>query len=219
MARNFPARALPITGLVLAGGEARRMGGADKGLAEFLGRPMVQRIVERLAPQVDQILISANRNTERYAALGHVVIGDEHEAHAGPLAGLYAAMKRSSFPVIAAVPCDAPFFPADLVARLCLPLVAGSADLSYVVSGGQAHRVFTVARRELLERLERYLASGARKVEGWHATLRAVAVRFEENTVAFANLNTPEQWRAAEQRAAEASGAGDPAPGRRSRPA
>lgn len=107
-----------ITGVILAGGRGRRMGGVDKGLLELRGRPLAAWVAERLAPQVDELLVSANRNGERYAAIGYRVVGDRIPGFAGPLAGLHAALKVAAHQLVATVPCDSPFLPADLVLRL-----------------------------------------------------------------------------------------------------
>ena len=104
-----------VTGIVLAGGMGRRMGGVDKGLVELEGRPLVAHVLARLAPQVGALLINANQNRERYAAFGHPVVPDEVGGFAGPLAGLHAGMTHAATPYVATVPCDSPFLPPDLV--------------------------------------------------------------------------------------------------------
>ena len=113
-----------ITGVILAGGLGRRMGGIDKGLQELRGRPMAQWVVERLAPQVDELLINANQNGERYAAFGHRIVPDQIPDFAGPLAGLHAALSAAAHPLVATAPCDSPFLPADLIIRLHAALTA-----------------------------------------------------------------------------------------------
>ena len=113
-----------ITGVILAGGLGRRMGGIDKGLQALRGRPMVAWVVERLAPQVDELLINANQNGERYAAFGHRVVPDRIPDFAGPLAGLHAALSAAAHPLVATAPCDSPFLPEDLISRLFLALTA-----------------------------------------------------------------------------------------------
>src|SRR5215472_5112668 len=107
-----------ITGLVLAGGQGRRMGSVDKGLVALNGKPLVRHVVERFEPQVDEILINANRNIEQYETLGWPVIRDRIEGFAGPLAGLHAGLSHARHALIATVPCDSPFIAPDLVARL-----------------------------------------------------------------------------------------------------
>ena len=107
-----------ITGVMLAGGQGRRMGSVDKGLVTLRGRPMAAWVLERLRPQVDELIINANQNNERYAEFGYPVFPDEIDGFAGPLAGLHAALSHASHPLVATAPCDSPFVPDDLVARL-----------------------------------------------------------------------------------------------------
>lgn len=182
----------PITGVVLAGGLGRRMGGIDKGLQGFNGRPLVQWVLERLTPQVDRMLISANQNLARYAEFGCPVLADRIPDFAGPLAGLHAALSRAGTPLLVSVPCDSPFLPADLVQRLRAALAADGADLAVARAGDQVHRAFCLARRELLPQLEAFLASGGRRLGLWHASLKLAEVVFDDEADAFSNINTPE---------------------------
>jgi molybdopterin-guanine dinucleotide biosynthesis protein A len=181
---------VPITGVILAGGAGRRMGGIDKGLQELDGQPLVQRVLVRLAPQVDSVLISANRNLERYAGFGCPVLGDTIPGYAGPLAGLQAALSRAATPLLVSAPCDSPFLPTDLVARLRAALEANHADLAVARAGDRVHRAFCLLRRELLPGLDRFLAGGERKVGLWHASLHLVEVSFDDEADAFDNINT-----------------------------
>ena len=180
----------PITGVILAGGAGRRMGGIDKGLQELDGQPLVQRVLVRLAPQVDSVLISANRNLERYAGFGCPVLGDTIPGYAGPLAGLQAALSRAATPLLVSAPCDSPFLPTDLVARLRAALDANHADLAVARVGDRVHRAFCLLRRELLPGLDRFLAGGERKVGLWHASLNLAEVSFDDEADAFDNINT-----------------------------
>src|SRR3954463_3719960 len=132
-----------VTGVVLAGGQGSRMGGVDKGLQPFRGKPMVAHVLERLAPQVATILVNANRNVEAYAAFGHRVIADEIEGFAGPLAGFERGLAHASAPLIVTAPCDSPFLPVDLVARLRAALESGGHELAVAKTGDQAHPVFS----------------------------------------------------------------------------
>lgn len=183
---------MPITGVILAGGLGRRMGGNDKGLQEFRGRPLAAWVAERLAPQVDELLISANRNGERYAAVGHRVVGDRVPGFAGPLAGLHAALEAAAHPLVVTVPCDSPFLPTDLVLRLFSGLTATGADVAVARAGGRAQPVFCLCRRDLLSHLAGYLASGERRMAGWYATLKVAEVAFDDEAEAFANINSRE---------------------------
>ena len=182
-----------ITGVILAGGLGRRMGGIDKGLQELRGRPMVHWVVERLAPQVDELLINANQNGERYATFGHRVVPDQIPDFAGPLAGLHAALSAAAHPLVATAPCDSPFLPADLVSRLFSALTATNADLAVARTFDQPHPVFCLCKRVVLPHLTDFLAGGGRKVDRWYATLNVVEVAFDDEAEAFANINTREE--------------------------
>jgi len=188
-----------VTGLVLAGGMGRRMDSRDKGLVPFRGRPMVAHVVERLAPQVGPVVINANRNAEQYAAFGHPVIGDEVGGFAGPLAGLHAGMRACTTALIVTAPCDSPFLPLDLVARLLAAMEAEIADLAVVRTGGFAQPVFALYHVTLLQSLTAFLESGGRKIDTWYATHRVAEVEFADEA-AFANINTIEELQAHEQR-------------------
>ena len=179
-----------LAGVILAGGRGRRMGGSDKGLQELCGRPLVAWVVERFAPQVDELLISANRNGERYAAFAHRVVPDAIPGFAGPLAGLHAALTAASHPLLASVPCDAPLLPTDLVSRLLHAMHASGADLAVACSGERTQPVCCLCRRDVLPSLSEFLARGGRKVEEWHALLRVQHVPFDDYADAFANINS-----------------------------
>ncbi len=184
---------IEVTGVVLAGGQGSRMGGVDKGLQAFRGRPMVAHAIERFAPQVDELLINANRNVEAYAGFGHRVIADEIAGFAGPLAGFERALAHAAGTLVATVPCDSPFLPADLVARLRAALEGAGADLAVAKTGDQAHPVFCLMRRSVHRSLTDFLASGQRKIDRWYAALRVTEVPFDDEADAFLNINTREE--------------------------
>lgn len=187
-----------ITGVVLAGGQGSRMGGVDKGLAPFRGRPMVAHVIERLAPQVDELLVNANRNLEQYGAFGHRVIADEVEGFAGPLAGFERGLAHAAHPLVVTAPCDSPFLPTDLVARLLRALEAERAELAVARTGDQAHPVFSLMRREVHASLRDFLGSGQRKIDKWYGALRVVEVPFDDESEAFRNINTREELKGLE---------------------
>ena len=182
-----------VTGLVLAGGQGSRMGGVDKGLQEFRGRPMVAHVLERLAPQVAAVLVNANRNVERYAGFGHRVIADEIAGFAGPLAGFERGLAHATTPLLATAPCDSPFLPLDLVGRLRAALDAQRAQLAVAKTGDQAHPVFTLMRRDVHDSLREFLASGQRKIDRWYASLAVVEVAFDDEAEAFLNIHPREE--------------------------
>jgi molybdopterin-guanine dinucleotide biosynthesis protein A len=183
------AAAIPpgtITGLVLAGGAGRRMGGADKGLCRFAGQTLAARAIARLAPQVDRVWISANRNLPAYRQLGVPVIGDALIGYPGPLAGWQSALVQLETRWLASVPCDAPFFPADLVARLAAAI--GDAPAATACVGDALQPVFSLLHRDLLPALERSLASGERGVGRWLDSVGTRRVPFAD-AAAFVNVN------------------------------
>ena len=180
-----------VSGIVLAGGLGRRMGGVDKGLKPLRGKPMVQWVLERLAPQVDDIVINANQNLERYRAFGPRVVCDEIGGFAGPLAGLHAGLKAVRHELAVTAPCDSPFLPPDLVSRLKKELK--DHDLAVAKTGDQPHPVFALVRRDCREGLEAFLAQGGRKIDAWYASLKVVEVSFDDEADAFRNINTPEE--------------------------
>ena len=180
-----------VSGLVLAGGQGRRMGCVDKGLQLLHGKPMIATVLERLAPQVDEIIVNANRNLERYRALGHPVVTDEISGFAGPLAGLHAGLSAAARPLVVTAPCDSPFLPADLVSRLKKFLE--NHDLAVAKTGDQPHPVFALVRTHLKENLETFLAGGGRKIDAWYAPLKVIEVSFDDEADAFRNINTLEE--------------------------
>lgn len=184
-----------ITGVVLAGGQGRRMGGVDKGLKILRGKPMVQWVIERFAPQVDEVLINANQNLEAYAAHGHRVIPDAIGGFAGPLAGLHRALSEARHDLVATVPCDSPFLPADLVSRLRSALDAHGAQLAVARTGDQPHPVFCLCRKSVLPGLGAFLESGGRKIDAWYAALKVSEVAFDDEPDAFSNINTEAELR------------------------
>lgn len=182
--------AMPVTGVILAGGRGSRLGGIDKGLTPFNARPLVEWVMDRIAPQVDELLISANRNLDRYARYGHRVITDEAADFAGPLAGLQAAMRHASHDWVLCVPCDTPDLPADLVARLREALHGTTHDIAVAITTDGLHPTVTLTRRSLLVALDAFLASGQRRARDWITQQSYVAAPFEP-AARFANLNTP----------------------------
>ena len=188
---------LDVTGLVLAGGMGRRMGGVDKGLVLLEGRPMVAHVIDRLGKQVGAIVINANQNVDRYAALGYPVVSDTIGGFAGPLAGLHAGLSAAFTPHVVTSPCDSPFLPLDLVARLAAGLEAADAQLAVAHTFAQAHPVFALVERAVLPHLSAFLEEGGRKIDAWYATLRVAAVQFDDCEQGFRNINTPDELAAA----------------------
>ncbi len=186
-----------VTGIVLAGGQGRRMGGVDKGLVDLAGAPMVAHVLARLAPQVGDVLINANQNLDRYRALGYPVVPDAVGGFAGPLAGLHAGMTEARREFVVTVPCDSPFLPRDLVARLRAKLDERGAQLAVAKTFDQPHPVFALVRRDLLPNLGAFLEGGGRKIDAWYAALSHVEVAFDDEADAFRNINTADELAAA----------------------
>ncbi len=191
---DAPPRA-GITGVVLAGGLGRRMGadgdGDDKGLRPFRGRPMVEHVIDRLAPQVGALAINANRNLPAWRAFGRPVFPDRIDGFAGPLAGLQAAMHALDTPWIVTAPCDSPFLPSDLVERLWRACGSAGGRIAVARTGDQSHPVFMLVDRSLRAELDAFLASGRRRIDAWTMPLGAIEVPFDDEA-AFRNINTAE---------------------------
>lgn len=185
-----------ITGLVLAGGLGRRMGGVDKGLSRLDNEPLVAHIIRRLAPQVGPLIINANQNQSIYAGFGHPVVGDRIEGYAGPLAGLEAGLAACTTPYLVTAPCDSPFLPADLVSRLAETLAAHKASIAVARTGDQLHPVFSLIRTDELPELQAFINAGGRRMEAWLKRLCWVPCPFDDCPEAFANINTPDELRA-----------------------
>jgi len=180
-----------VSGLVLAGGQGRRMGGVDKGLQLLHGKPMVAAVLARLAPQVDEVLINANQNLQAYEGFGHRVVPDAIGGFAGPLAGLHAGLCAATHTLLLTAPCDSPFLPLDLLSRLKKAI--GENDLAVAKTGNQPHPVFALVRQSVRENLERFLLGGGRKIDAWYASLNVIEVAFDDEADAFRNINTREE--------------------------
>jgi molybdopterin-guanine dinucleotide biosynthesis protein A len=196
-----------IVGLLLAGGRSRRMGGGDKTLRLLGGRSLLERVVERLRPQVAALVLNANGDPVRFATFGLPVVADSIPDFAGPLAGIlagldWAAMHRPDCPVVASVATDAPFLPEDLVSRLVQGMTAAGGELACAASGGQAHPVIGLWPVRLRDELRRALVEeGMRKVDVWTARYRLATVPFPEEVPGlgpgidpFFNANRPEDF-------------------------
>jgi molybdopterin-guanine dinucleotide biosynthesis protein A len=189
-----------ITGLVLAGGLGRRMGGEDKGLVLLGGRPMVAHVIDALRPQVGSIVVNANRNRDRYAAFGHPVIADAIGGYQGPLAGVLTALQLCRTEFLVTAPCDAPLVASDLVARLHAACVSAAADLAVASDGERQQPVFLLLRASLAPSLEAYLARGGRKIDAWFGELRVAEADFGDVPDTFVNVNDPDERQRVEAR-------------------
>jgi molybdopterin-guanine dinucleotide biosynthesis protein A len=192
-----------ITGLILAGGRAQRMGGIDKGLISFHNKPLIDSTITRLKQQVGPILINANRNITKYAGYGYPVIMDETPDFSGPLAGFSAGLKACKTQYILSAPCDSPLLPLDLASRMANEIEQGDYQLVYASSkeaNGKvwAQPVFCLMRANLQDSLDLFLQKGDLKIDRWFKELRSSTVVFDD-AQAFANVNTPEELKALEE--------------------
>ncbi|OBU14627.1 molybdenum cofactor guanylyltransferase MobA [Photobacterium aquimaris] len=177
--------------VILAGGQASRMGGNDKGLIELAGQPFIQHVINTLAPQTSHISINANRNQDLYRQYGDV-FGDSIENYPGPLGGMHAALHHIDNDWIGFVPCDCPQLPADLVTRMaaaCQP----DTDIVVAHNGDYIQPVVTLLHRRILPKLEAFLANGDRKIILLYRQCNMITVDFSDQADAFINLNTPEE--------------------------
>lgn len=192
-----------ITGVILAGGRARRMGGVDKGLVPVSGRPMIEYVLDVVTPQVAGVIINANRNLAHYASYGHAVIADAFGDFAGPLAGMASCLPQVRTDFMLTVPCDSPFVPTMLASRLLEQLRGDRAEICFAHDGNRAQPVFALIQAHLLASLRDFLDRGGRKIDLWYAEHRAVSADFSDQASAFINVNTPEEVREIESRLAQ----------------
>ena len=199
----MPSHSGRVTGLVLAGGQGSRMEGRDKGLVEFQGQSLAQRAMDRLRPQVSQLLVSANRNQAHYERLGVRVLGDSLEGFQGPLAGMLVGLEHCETEWLQVVPCDVPFFPLNLVERLVTAADNEGCVAAYPLSPSEDGRqqrqpVFLCVKSTAVSGLRDYLSSGGRKIDEWVRSVGVAQVPFDSNS-AFANANTLEELKALSQ--------------------
>jgi molybdenum cofactor guanylyltransferase len=176
------------------------MGGEDKGLIELQGRPLITHVIQIIVPQVERLLISANRNLARYGQFGYPVVSDQLPDHPGPLAGMLAALQQSDSEYLLTVPCDSPRLPSDLRSRLLVAMQETAAEIACVHDGTRLHPVFALLRHSLCLPLEDALAQGERAVYRWFNNRKLVQVDFSDCAERFANINTADDLqRIAEQ--------------------
>ena len=181
-----------VSGLILAGGKATRMQGANKALIPFLGRAMISHVIERLSSQADEIFINANQDIADYQAFHLPVLSDAFGEFPGPLAGLYAGLKASQQEWVVCVPCDSPLLPKNLVQGLMQTATKEKADIAIARTDVQNHPVFCLCKKSLAADLASYLHAGGRKVSEWQQKQRCIEVHFDDES-AFSNINTFEE--------------------------
>ena len=179
-----------VAAVILAGGQGSRMGGADKGLIAYRDRPLIEWALAALRPQVDELVISANRNLDVYAAYGYRVLPDTLPDFPGPLAGVLAAMQAVTADWLAVVPCDTPHLPADLVARMHSAAQSAEVPLAVAADDMRTHHTCFIVRTDQRDNLAAFLARGERAVRHWQAGLASTTVLFD--AAGFANFNQPQ---------------------------
>ncbi len=181
-----------ITGVILAGGQARRMNGRDKGLIKLKDRTLIDYVLTAFKSQVDSLLINANRNIDNYKELGYPVISDNLNGFNGPLAGVACSMVAAPTGIIVTVPCDSPFLASDLVSRLYETLQNKKVDISVAHDGERLQPAFSMYKTKLLDSLSAFLDRGERKMDKWFEEHQVGITDFSDNPEAFLNINTPE---------------------------
>jgi len=182
-----------VSAIILAGGRGTRMNGADKGLVQLQQIPLVQHVIERLKPQVDEILLNANREIVQYANFNLPILQDDYPNFIGPLAGFILGLQHGKHNYLLTTPCDSPLIPADLVSRLMQSLIKENADIAVAKSGGHVHPVFCLMKKSVLASLTDFIAQGNHKVSLWQKNLAYTEVLFDDCDDAFVNVNTIEE--------------------------
>lgn len=181
-----------VTGVILAGGLARRMGGEDKGLISFHGQPLIKHVINRLRPQVEQLLINANRNIDRYQQFGYHVITDTLEDFQGPLAGMLSGMRHANSTYILTAPCDGPLLSKKLRQRMLETLLLSGKTIAVATDGQRLQPVYCLMPCHLQTDLLAFLQSGERKIDKFFAQYSLAEVDFSDDADCFINLNHPE---------------------------
>ena len=183
---------MSVTAIILAGGRGSRMGGVDKGLITLNNRPLIAYVIACLKPQLDAIIINANRELETYKAFGYAVFADEDAGFPGPLAGIQIGLKHAESEYLLTAPCDCPLLPANLCKKLQMALEENGADIAIATSHENDHPVVCLCKTTLRDSLKTFLYQGGRKVSAWQKSLKHVYVDFSDAPEAFTNINTPE---------------------------
>lgn len=196
---------MTVTGVILAGGRARRMDGTDKGLMSVAGLPLVEHLLATLRGQVHSIMINANRNFAHYSTYGVPVFADVIPGQQGPLAGIHRALCLAETEYVLSVPCDTPCLPHDLVQRMLVGVRQRGATVCVAHDGRRLHPVIALMHHSLAADLLGYLDAGNRRVEDWLWRHAPVIADFSDQPEAFVNLNTPDECRVLEERMRTAS--------------
>ena len=182
-----------ITAVILAGGQALRMNGEDKGLIVFRELPLITHVVNVTKPKVSQILISANRNFEEYANFGKV-ISDDLEGYQGPLAGISKALKVCSTPYLLVLPCDSPLIDEALIDSLIEKMEISKVDICVAHDGSIMHATFALMQTKLEKSLEEFLEEGGRKMALWYRQQSLERIDVSSHLEVLTNINRPEDF-------------------------
>ena len=182
-----------VTAVILAGGKGRRMDGKDKGLIRLADRPLIEYVIDAIEPQVEKVLLNANRNQDKYALYGHPVISDELADFQGPLAGFLSALNNCATTHIVTLPCDGPLLPDDLVDRLISAYIGNNADIAVAHDGNRMQPVYSLIPVRLSASLKAFLDEGGRKIDIWYERHRIALADFSDCPETFRNVNTDEQ--------------------------
>lgn len=182
--------AVKVTGVILAGGLARRMENRDKGLVQFNGRPLISYAIQAMTPIVGQLLINANRNQAEYRQFGRPVIADQTDSFDGPLAGILTALSIAETELLLVMPCDSPLIKTRHLERMLHARATEDAEIAVAFDGERLHPVFLVLKTNLKDSLEAYLADGQRKLAVWLAQHHSLTVDFSDEPEVFTNINS-----------------------------
>ncbi|CAG7857787.1 molybdenum cofactor guanylyltransferase [biofilm metagenome] len=179
-----------VTGVILAGGLARRMGNQDKGLVRFRRKPLISYAIAAMSEVADETIINANRNLDGYQQFGLPVVSDQTDSFDGPLAGILTSMIYAQTGILLVMPCDMPFVKARHIQQLLTALLENQADVAVAFDGTRLHPVFLAINTDLMSSLQAYLDSGRRKVETWLEQQRLAKVDFIGEAEIFININS-----------------------------
>ena len=181
-----------ISAIILAGGQGQRFNYQDKGLITWKGLPLITHVINRIEPQVEQVIINCNRNIEDYQLFGYALCQDKMTQYQGPLAGIQSALSLCQHPFSLICPCDTPELPRDIAATLLSALLKNNAEVAYPNTHTRAHYLPALIKNDLLTPLNTYLKGKDRSMKGWYSTLKEVRVEFATTDNCFLNLNTPD---------------------------
>jgi len=187
-----------ITGIILAGGQARRMGGQDKGLIQLGMKPMIEYVLNAIEPQVGAIIINANRNQTIYEKYGFPVVADQIGGYCGPLAGMASGLQESTTPYVVTAPCDTPLIPDNMVHKLYSTLQLEGAEICTAYANERLQPVFTLMKSELLSSILDFLNNGERKIDRWFEKHHLAIADFSDQAETFININSTEELAAIE---------------------